>query len=257
MLHPDHLADLKRSGLSDETIRAAGVYTVPPSGIGKKLRGGDARVVSLLAFPYPGCNGFERFRCFYEDGKSGPKYRQPKGTQNRLYIPPGVDLAGGEPLTVVEGEKKALKLAQEGFHAVGLGGVWGWCAGGQGYKPPSGGTGGWLIEDFEKLNLKRFIHIIFDSDGNHNRMVRLAAFRLARVLCRRGAAVSILFIPPAPDGEKVGADDFLVAHGPEAFRELLESAWPFSPDWTDAEAEVWWQVRDLGPETPPHSACRP
>jgi hypothetical protein len=48
---------------------------------------------------------------------------------------------------------------------------------------------------------------------------------------------------------KTGADDFLVTHSPEAFRDLLDTAWAFNPDWTDAEAEVRWQVRDLTPET--------
>ena len=69
-----HLADLQQSGLTDETIRAAGLYTVPPDDIGKKLGGNDSGILSLLAFPYPGCEGHERFKCFYEEGKSGPKY---------------------------------------------------------------------------------------------------------------------------------------------------------------------------------------
>jgi hypothetical protein len=30
----------------------------------------------------------------------------------------------------------------------------------------------------------------------------------------------------------------------------MTTAWAFNPDWTDAEAEVRWQVRDLTPETP-------
>jgi hypothetical protein len=49
---------------------------------------------------------------------------------------------------------------------------------------------------------------------------------------------------------KAGADDYLVAHGPGAFRQLLDMAWAFNPDWNDIEAEVWWQVRGLTPETP-------
>ena len=36
-LHPAHLADLQQSDLTDETIRAAGIYTVTPGEIGKKL----------------------------------------------------------------------------------------------------------------------------------------------------------------------------------------------------------------------------
>jgi len=30
----------------------------------------------------------------------------------------------------------------------------------------------------------------------------------------------------------------------------MNSAWAFNPDWSDAEAEVHWQVRDLTPQTP-------
>lgn len=36
-LHPEHLADLKKSGLSDETIREAGIYSAPPNEIHKLL----------------------------------------------------------------------------------------------------------------------------------------------------------------------------------------------------------------------------
>lgn len=242
-LHPDHLDDLRRSGLSDETIRAAGVYTLRPADIGKKLGGGDVGVASLLAFPYPGCDGFERYRCFYEDGKTGPKYRQPKGALNRLYIPPGVELAGDDPLIITEGEKKALKLTQEGFPAAGIGGVWSWLTKGDGEESKP-------IDDFGLVNWNRPVTIIFDSDGTGNHMVRLAAFRLAREISRREATVSILFLPSGENGEKMGADDLLVAHGPEALGDRLKTAWPFDPSWGDREAEVWWQVRDLTPDTP-------
>jgi hypothetical protein len=30
----------------------------------------------------------------------------------------------------------------------------------------------------------------------------------------------------------------------------MKSAWPFNGAWSDAEAEVWFQVRELGPDTP-------
>ena len=35
--HPDHLADLRKSGLSDETIFAAGIKTIPPRDIAKRV----------------------------------------------------------------------------------------------------------------------------------------------------------------------------------------------------------------------------
>ena len=224
-LHPDHLADLRRSVVTDETIRVAGIYSVPPDEIGKKLGGGDAGIISLLAFPYPNCEGHERFKCWYEEGKSGPKYRQPKGAPNRLYIPPGVDLAGVCPLVVGEGEKKTLALWQEGFQAVGISGVWNWCEKGEGYKKPKESP---PIPDLDRVSWRRPVTILFDSDGAEPRKpphlinpVRLAAFRLARELSKRGAAVSILFLEAGPNGEKMGGDDFLVAYGPEKLWEMM------------------------------------
>jgi hypothetical protein len=242
-LHHDHLADLRRSGLSDETIRTAGIYTVQPSDIGKKLGGGDAGMVSLLAFPYSGCGDFERYRCFYENGKTGPKYRQPKGMPNRLYIPPGVDLTGDEPIILTEGEKKTLKLAQEGFPALGIGGVWNWLTKGDGEE--SGPIG-----DLDLVNWRRPVTIVFDSDGSNNQQVRLAAFRLARELTRRGASVSILFLPHGKNGQKQGADDFLIAHGSVVLRDAtMATAWPFDPALDDLAAEISWHLRKLTPES--------
>ncbi len=217
-LHPNHLADLHRSGLTPETIRAAGIYTVPPDEIGKKLGGLANGVVSALAFPYSGCDDFERFKAFREDGKAGPKYLQKAGTANHLYLPPAVDLAGDSQLLVVEGEKKCLALWQANFQVVGIGGIWNWCEKGEGYRQPKEPR---PIADLGLVNWRRTVTIIFDSDGHDNHLVRLASFRLAREISRRGAAVSILFIPPSPTGEKQGADDFMVAHGPEKVREML------------------------------------
>ena len=214
-----HLADLQQSGLTDETIRAAKIYTVSPGEIGKKLGGNDGGIISMLAFPYPGGEPFERFKCWYEqEGKDGPKYRQKKDTPNRLYLPDTVDLAGDGHLALCEGEKKTLALNQTGIPAVGIGGVWNWCQKGEGYRKPKESR---PIPDLDRVNWRRLVNIIFDSDGHDNPLVRLAAFRLAREISRRGASVSILFIPPSPTGKKQGADDFLLAHGPEKLREIL------------------------------------
>ena len=48
---------------------------------------------------------------------------------------------------------------------------------------------------------------------------------------------------------KAGADDYLVAHGPEALGNLLKTAWPFNPAWDNRMAEIAWQTRDLTPES--------
>jgi hypothetical protein len=192
---------LQQSGLTDETIRAAGLYTVPPDDIGKKLGGNDSGILSLLAFPYPGCEGNERFKCFYEEGKSGPKYRQKKETPNRLYLPPAADPLTDGPLVIAEGEKKCLALWQAGYEVVGISGVWNWCQKGEGYRKPKESR---PIPDLDRVNWRRPVTIIFDSDGHDKFMVRLAAFRLARELSRMGAAVSILFYRMEKTGIKWG-----------------------------------------------------
>lgn len=46
-LHPDHLADLRKSGLSDDTIREAGIRSVPPRDI-NEIFGYETHVKSAL-----------------------------------------------------------------------------------------------------------------------------------------------------------------------------------------------------------------
>lgn len=112
----------------------------------------------------------------------------------------------------------------------------------------SGGQGR-PIPDFDLVNWKRPVTIIFDSDGHANPMVRLAAWRLARELAGRGATVSLLFLPHGPNGQKQGADDYLVAHGPEALADLLTTSWLYDPALNEHEADVWWHLRGITPES--------
>jgi len=56
-LHPDHLADLRASGLGDETIRAAGVYSLRPCDFAlffSARKGVPSEVRTALCFPYQG-----------------------------------------------------------------------------------------------------------------------------------------------------------------------------------------------------------
>jgi len=108
--------------------------------------------------------------------------------ESRLYIPPGLDVAEDDPIIITEGEKKTLKLMQEGFPALGIGGVWNWLTKGDDEESRP-------IGDLDLVNWRRPVTIVFDSDGYNNPLVRLAAFRLARELSHRGAKAPILFIP--------------------------------------------------------------
>ena len=53
-LHPDHIADLRKSGLSDETIKLMGVYSSRPGDIPSLVGWNPVNVESALVFPYPG-----------------------------------------------------------------------------------------------------------------------------------------------------------------------------------------------------------
>ena len=218
--HPDHIADLKKSGLSDETITQAGICIVmPPRQIDKKLGFNMPGLISMYEIPYPDCDGFSRFRCFYENGKSGPKYLQRKGTGNHLYIPAMIDVSvlsdTTKPIYFTEGEKKALKACQEGIPCIGLSGLWNW-------KIKDGG----LIPDFNKINFKhRKVFIVPDNDykspnkHGYGKNLEQAVNQLAVGLIERGATVSIIELP---DGLEKGLDDYLCNQSVAEFFELPE-----------------------------------
>lgn len=215
--HPDHLTDIRRSGLSNETILTAGIVTVMPSVINKCLGYSLPGLISMYEIPYG--DGFSRYRCFYEEGKTGPKYPkylQKKHSGNQLYIPP---LAASilddttKPLCYTEGEKKALKSCQEGLPCIGLSGLWSWKT-----------KGGGLIPNFDKIKLEgRAVYLIPDNDyrqpnkHGYKKNLKKAVNNLAVALIDRGARV---FVVQLPDGLDKGLDDYLCGHTVEEFLAL-------------------------------------
>jgi len=113
---PQHFADLQRSGLNDEMIKAMAVYSARPADIPKLIGWNPEEVKSALVFPYFGpdgkSNGFSRIKSFpaYLD-KNGHKvkYLQEKGSSPHLYILPPLQNTLNDTtqqLDIVEGEKK-------------------------------------------------------------------------------------------------------------------------------------------------------
>ena len=192
-LHPNHLQDLRRSGLSDQTIEEAGIYSVAPCDIAKRLGFNSPKIESLLAFPYPGCAAFERFKVF--PVRPGQKYLQPKNSKNHLYIPQKVwtvlqDVNTGFYIT--EGEKKALKAVQEGIFCIGVGGWWNWKNKGSDE----------LISDFDLIRLGgRKITLVPDNDWRslnkhgYEKNIKRAIYRLSKKLMEKGARVFIKELP--------------------------------------------------------------
>jgi hypothetical protein len=73
--HPEHLADLRASGLTDETIQAGGVYSIRPADIALFFsRKVPSEIQTALCFPYQG-GSFARIKLF--PALNGMKYAQP------------------------------------------------------------------------------------------------------------------------------------------------------------------------------------
>jgi hypothetical protein len=240
LLLPRHHSDLRRSGLCDEQIRRCGFHSLQSlASVQKALRwaryNGD--LGDCLAIPFVDADGRptgycrlkpDRPRKSKDNGKP-IKYESPKGAGNLPYFPPGTLAAlqdVSRSLIVTEGEKKSAKADQEGFPCVGLVGVCGW----QKKRPrdkddrPQGERA--LIDKLAQIAWqRRLVFLCFDSDAATNPNVRLAEWHLAETLQRHGAIVRVVRLPhgdPGPDGTsaKIGLDDYLVANGPDAFREL-------------------------------------
>jgi hypothetical protein len=228
------LENLRASGLSTETIRVNGLYTEHDM---EKLaallnRKGvpDFCLGGALVFPYfdddgkPNCYARVRPRFPRKDREGKPvKYESPVGQPARAYIPPSSRrlLRDGKcPIYLAEGEKKTLALSQLGWAAVGIGGTYSWKV---------KGTDELIPDLAAMMRQQQEVYIVFDFDSKPatRQQTAWAARRLARALRKAGAKeVYEIQLPPGPNGAKQGVDDFLVAHGPEEFRKLVEKAQP-------------------------------
>jgi len=258
-LHPDHAADLRKSGLTHETIAAMGVYSVPPTDIPHLLGWNPPQVQSALAFPYPGTGGFVRLKVFppYQDKRSHRvKYLQPKKTPTHLYILPAVEAIltnPAAPLAVAEGEKKAAAMMQAGVMAVGVGGIWAWTEA----KTHA------LVPELDRITwVEREVALYFDSDIWHRPELLNAVYALGKELEERGARMGVAIIEQPNGTEKTGIDDFLVAKGSEALSglkriPLTHAAFTRSKSWwkkwkarrAKAAALTSSQIRQAAAET--------
>jgi hypothetical protein len=232
LLEP-HRAKLLDCGLTSETWTRAGLHSGSVDEVREILGYGGAG--TGLVIPYSG--GYARVRIDHP-GPDGKRYRSPKAQGNRLYLPPTLETTvltdPGRPLHLTEGEFKALKLTQEGFPCVALPGVWSWKTNLHGKSLP--------IADLDHVawNGRRVV-VVFDSDLADKPPVAWAEHELVKELRRRQADVYLLRLPEGPKGVKCGVDDYLVAHGPEAFRRLPMQ----TPTEVDQDPPAFLRVTDL------------
>lgn len=231
--HREHLR--ATSGLSDETIELAGLYTEGPGSeilrllnwSGKRWKNGAA-----LIFPYsvPGREGaiFCRVRPdLPHKNRKGEvrKYLQPVDVGIAPYLPPRGVRDGrlrelSLPLLFCEGEKKTLLLDQLGYAVIGGSGV-------DCFHDPLARQAGDgfrlhpLTLEHAAIAGRRCV-ILFDSDAHENDQVMRAARRLAGVLKVAGASETLFCCPPAGQDKRLGIDDFFVLRGAgdEAVRDI-------------------------------------
>ena len=180
------------------------------------------------------------------------RYVQPAKTGVQVYFPPCFpwDEIARDPnvsFIITEGEAKALVAGAHGFRAVGLGGVFNFT-----------GVNGELVPVLEQFVWTlRHIYIIFDSDAVTNPNVRAAEARLINELQgKRGAVCHIVRLPQERD-EKVGLDDYLNQHGPDALHQLMKQSQGLSPldikviamnkrySWISREGKIWDEDQGL------------
>lgn len=233
-----HIEHLRQSGLSDATIQAAGLHSISADcsaslGFPADLTG--------IGFPYPETKVQVKARQlpYYRirvdpDCQRGPnrKYENPlkrkleRGLAYYPYLTPTASAARKKvevPLFVTEGEKKALKLAQEGYPTIGLPGTWMYCDPRSRRRPANKP----LHPELARIRWRdRSVFICYDSDRVRLDGVAQAEDRLAGLLAAEGARVFVIRIPQ-PESGKHGADDFLVERGRDAFATLVEDAVPW------------------------------
>jgi hypothetical protein len=210
---PGHLDDLRRSGLSSDTIRAAGFYSGTEPQVREILGYGASAGLVIPYRPLNGGGSYARVK-LDKPGADGKKYRAPSKQPNRLYVPamlsPGVLQDPRTPLWVTEGEKKGLKACQEGLPCVALSGVWSWRTR---ERPDDKKSKSVPLPDLDHIAWNgRTVYIVFDSDLVRNPKVKAAELALAQELSGRGAKVFAVRLPDGPAGEKVGLDDYLLTH---------------------------------------------
>ena len=246
-LSKKHLAELRASGLSDDTILVSGIQSTSDNDrIGMILRWrnpyrgqhGGAMEIPFFQIDGEKVTGYRRlkFDSPREKGDKKIKYESPVGIPSRVYFPPVsmTDAAtdASVDLIIVEGEKKCLagdqvvRAAGWNCRVIGLVGVHGFAKKRKkdADEKPVGDRE--LLPDLEAIQWQgRRVFIIYDSDAITNPHIQYAEYELAHALTARGASVVVVRLP-ADDGKKVGIDDYLLNHTADDLRASMEAAQP-------------------------------
>ncbi len=209
------IADLKKSGLSPETVKYARLEIFSGSVddlkelIGFSSIQGQSltQACTILKIPYFMSNGeIIQYRVRLYPPLNNAKYLSPLNSQPIPYILPDVwkvkDKKNKE-IWIVEGEKKALRLIQENEFAIAISGIWQFKAGKDSENTAKDKELWKEINEF--IIPGRTIYLAFDSDMDKNDLVRKALFTLALTIQNKGVIVKIAIW----DSKYKGIDDYL------------------------------------------------
>lgn len=154
------------------------------------------------------------------------KYFRPKNSVNVLFVPPHLTdwrtPTTRYNLLIVEGALNAIRLAAQGYHAVGITGVHNYHLGGK-HSPiiPE-------LAQFIQCEQAEVITVLLDSDAedqDNKRELWVGRNSLCQELMKgrphRRDTVLVCSPPVLPTGMKQGPDDFLHANGLDEFNKLL------------------------------------
>jgi len=210
-LTPKHQQTLIGSAIDPEVALERGYRSVTPSDPQLQAFAGYQRADGILipVRPPDGSNGRYQLRRnqdrIRKDGSTA-KYEEPAGGEHRLDVHPRFHDKLADPSVpawIGEGIKKGDALASRGQLCISLGGVE--C----GLTPA-------CLEDWQHIAIAgRTFLICFDHDPKPvtRQNVGRAQDKIAAFLTERGGRVRIVELPPGPNGEKQGIDDFLANGG--------------------------------------------
>jgi hypothetical protein len=236
-LRKEHLEQLSQSGIESAMAERWGVSSVTHE---EALELGFMGQGSLagLYFPYydPKLGQFIRTGRLRLDEPfmDGPKYLAQKGSGNKPYMPAPLKdskwyhrVANDKsiPLWIVEGEKKALKLAQhvENDCVIGIGGCNNWSEP-RTEEEKDAKKRRQLLPILRHFCQGRTVYIGFDSDVLDNDDVYNAERALVGAVFDAGGRPRPVSIPPSPGpgAGKQGLDDYLAAFGVDAYGAVVD-----------------------------------
>ncbi len=212
-------ADLAKSGITPEQAAELGIHPVTPDECARLLGFSPPNGPSAYAIPYfdpennqpmltPDGRPFVRAKLERQveltgadARKSSAKYLSPREAGQHAYITAQVHAAieWNKPVTLTEGEKKAVCASHKDLPTIGIIGPWGW-------KAPSGD----LLSELKPYVRKgETWTVIFDSDASNNPDFSDATRSFATALSQYEVKLQLVVLPRLGE-QKTGLDDFLL-----------------------------------------------